>query len=96
MASWSVRFGVQSWRLSNIEQSLDSVQKLIISSSSMLRKARLAVGPNSICSRYHPPTRTGHAWWIMARSPYVFHKEDLCPSSGDINRLMMNVQKQQN
>jgi hypothetical protein len=35
---------------------------------------------------YIPPTRTGAAWRVMARSPYV---EGLCPSSGDINRLMM-------
>jgi hypothetical protein len=39
----------------------------------------------------YPPTRTGPAWWVMARSPYVYHihKEGLCLSSGDINRLMM-------
>jgi hypothetical protein len=33
------------------------------------------------------PTRTGPAWWVMARS--AIHEEGLNPSSGDINRLMM-------
>jgi hypothetical protein len=31
----------------------------------------------------------GPAWWVMARSPYMYHKEGLCCSNGDINRLMM-------
>jgi hypothetical protein len=53
----------------------------------MLRKARQAVGPDCICSRYYPPIRTEPAWWVMARSPCVIHKEGLCPSSGDINPL---------
>ncbi|RVE47176.1 hypothetical protein evm_008144 [Chilo suppressalis] len=33
--------------------------------------------------------RTGPAWWVMAQSPYSIHREGLCPSSGDIYRLMM-------
>jgi hypothetical protein len=37
------------------------------------------------------PTRTESAWWIMAHSPCVIHKEGLCPSSFDINRLMMMI-----
>ncbi|RVE40294.1 hypothetical protein evm_015056 [Chilo suppressalis] len=31
----------------------------------------------------------GPAWWVMAQSPYSIHREGLCSSSGDINRLMM-------
>jgi hypothetical protein len=30
----------------------------------------------------------------MARSPRVIHKEGLCPSSGDMNRLLMMMMKQ--
>jgi hypothetical protein len=66
------------------------VTKYIISSSSVLRKARQAVGPGFICSRYHH-----HA--LRPRGEYgpfslcVIHKEGLCPSSGDINRLMMMI-----
>jgi hypothetical protein len=35
------------------------------------------------------PTLTGLVLWVIARSPCVIHKEGLCPSSGDINRLVM-------
>jgi hypothetical protein len=68
-------------------------QKCIISSSSVLWKACKAVGLGCICSRQHPPIHIGLAWWVLARSPYVIHKEGLCPSSGDINRLTMMMMK---
>jgi hypothetical protein len=35
------------------------------------------------------PIRTGPACWVIARSPYVRCALCLCPSSGDINKLMM-------
>jgi hypothetical protein len=43
------RLGVRSRKLSYVGQSLDD-QKFIISSSSVLRKARYAVEPGCICS----------------------------------------------
>jgi hypothetical protein len=49
-------------------------QKFIISSSSVLGKVREAVGP---------------AVFAVVSTLCVIHKEGLCPSSGDINRLMM-------
>jgi hypothetical protein len=36
----------------------------------------------------HPLICTGFAWWVMF-SLCVIHKEGLCPSSGDINSLMI-------
>jgi hypothetical protein len=47
---------VRSRKLSIVRrgQSLDGWSKFIISSSSVLRKARKAVGPGCICSLYHP------------------------------------------
>ena len=36
---------------------------------------------------WHPPTRTEPAWWITAHS--LSQRGGLCPSSGNINRLMM-------
>jgi hypothetical protein len=38
----------------------------------------------------HQPT-LGHVVGYGPFSLCVIHKEDLCPSNGDINRLMMNV-----
>jgi hypothetical protein len=62
-------------------------QKCIISSSSVLRKARQAVDPGYVVV-------STHQHWARAVSygPFflcVIHKEGLCPSRGDINRLMM-------
>jgi hypothetical protein len=63
---------------------------------SYLELLRASEGTLSCWSRLHlqvvvpTSTRTGPAWWVMARSPCVIHKEGPCPSSGDINRLMMS------
>jgi hypothetical protein len=61
-------------------------QKLIISSSSVLRKARL-----NLWSRLHllPLAPTNPHWArVVGYGPFflsAIHKEELCPSSGDIN-----------
>jgi hypothetical protein len=55
----------------------------------VLRKARLAVGPGYIRSRYHLPILTGP---VVSYGPFslcVIHKEGLCSCSVGINRLMM-------
>jgi hypothetical protein len=90
MASRSVGFGVRSRKLSNVGQSLDGWQKIYY-----LELLRASEGTLSRCSRLHlqslAPT---NSYWarVVGYSPfslYVNHKEGLCPSSGDINTLMM-------
>jgi hypothetical protein len=72
MAPRWVRFGVRLRKLSNISQSLDGWPKVYY-----LELLRASEGILSRWSRLHlqslrhPPTSTGPAWWVMARSPYV-------------------------
>jgi hypothetical protein len=89
MALRSVLFGVLSRKLSNVGQSLDRWKKFTISNSSTLSR----------WSRLHlqslVPTNL-HWASVVCYGPLflcVIHKEDLCSSSGDINRLMMNTSK---
>jgi hypothetical protein len=80
MAPRSVRFdSVLSWKLSNVGQSLDGWPKIYY-----LELLRALEGPLSCWS------------WarVMGYGPFflcVIHKEGLCPSSGDINGLMMQL-----
>jgi hypothetical protein len=74
MASQSVRFGMRSRKLSNVDQSLDGCPKIYY-----LKLLRASEGTLSRWSRLHlqslaptnPYWAIGPAWWIMARSPYV-------------------------
>jgi hypothetical protein len=46
----------------------------------------------TICSHYHTNTTNPHWARVVGYCPFalcVIHKEGLCPSSGNINRLMM-------
>jgi hypothetical protein len=92
MASRSVRFGVRSWKLSNVCQSLDGWPKIYF-----LESLRASEGKLSRWSRLHlqslAPTNP-HWARVVGYSPFslcIIHKEGLCPSSGDINRVMMMI-----
>jgi hypothetical protein len=86
----SVRIGVQSWKLSNVEQSLDGLPKIYY-----LERLRALKGTLSRWSWLHLQslTPTNQHWArVVGYGPFslrVIHKEGLCPSSGGINRLMM-------
>jgi hypothetical protein len=90
MAPRSVRFGVWSWKLSNVGRSLDGWPKIYY-----LEFLRASEGTLSRRSRLHlqslAPTNP-HKARVVGCGPFclcVIHKEGLCPSSGDINELMM-------
>jgi hypothetical protein len=85
MAPWSVCFGMRSRKLSNVAKIY------------YLNLLRASEGTLSRWSRLHfqllAPTNP-HWARVVAYGPFslcVFHKEGLCPSSGDINRLMMMI-----
>jgi hypothetical protein len=85
-ARWRlVRFGVQSRKLSNVI----GVTKIYY-----LEFLRAPEGTLSCWSRLHlqslaPTNHWDHVVGYGLFSLCVIHKEGLCPSSGDINRLMM-------
>jgi hypothetical protein len=88
MAPRLVRFGVRSRKLSNVGQSWDGWSKIYF---------RASDGTLSRWSRLHlqwlAPTNQ-HGARAVSYGPFflcVIHKEGLCPSSGDINRLMMII-----
>jgi hypothetical protein len=90
MAPQLVRFGVRSWKLSNVGQSLDGWPKIYY-----LELHRASEGTLSLWSRLHlqslPPTNP-HRARVVGYGPFslrAIQKEDLCPSSGLINGLMM-------
>jgi hypothetical protein len=87
MAPRSLRFGVRSRKLSNVGQSLVSpCQSLRASEGTLSRWFRLHL--QSLA-----PTNQ-HRARVVGYSPFslcVIHKEGLCSSSGDINRLMMMI-----
>jgi hypothetical protein len=90
MAERSERFGVRSRKLSNVGQSLNGCPKIYY-----LELLRASEGTFSRWSRLHSqslaPTNP-HWACVVGYGPCslcVIHKEGLCPSSGDINRLMM-------
>jgi hypothetical protein len=90
MASRSVRFGVQSRKLSNVGQSLHELLKKYY-----LELLRASKGTLSRWSRLHLQSlaHTNPHWARVvgygAFSLCIIHKEGVCPSSGDINGLMM-------
>jgi hypothetical protein len=90
MSPRSVRFSVWSWKLSNVGHSLDEWPKIYY-----LKLLRASKGTLSRWSRLHlqPLAPTNPHWArVVSYGPFslcVIHKEGLCPSSGDINRLMM-------
>jgi hypothetical protein len=90
MASRWVRFGVQSLKLSSIGQSLDGWPKIYYlqlfhaSDGTLSRWSRLylqSLAPTNL----HWARVVGYGSFSLC----VIHKERLCPSSGDINGLMM-------
>jgi hypothetical protein len=92
MAPWSVRCGVQLRKLSNFSQSLDGWPKIYY-----FELLRVSKGSLSRWSRLHlqslAPTNP-HGARVVSCNPFalcVIHKKGLCPSSGDINRLMMMI-----
>jgi hypothetical protein len=74
---------VRSWKLSNVGQSLDGYKKIIISSSSTCFVKPLVSAAFVVASTHQPALDPHRGLWP------VLHKEILCPSSRDINRLMM-------
>jgi hypothetical protein len=90
MASRSVCFGVRSRKLSNNGQSLDGRPKIYY-----LELFRASEGTLSRWSRLHlqPLAPTNPHWArVVGYGPFslgVIHKDGLCPSSGEINGLMM-------
>jgi hypothetical protein len=89
----SMRFGEWSRKLSNVGQSLDRWPKMYY-----LELLRASERTLSRWSRLHlqslAPTNP-HWARVVGYGPFslcVIHKEGLCPSSGDINRLMMEAE----
>jgi hypothetical protein len=81
-ARWPAVSSLQrSRKSSNVDRLSDG--KFFISSSDL----HSSEGTLRRWSGLHLPIRTGPAWWVMARSPYLW--SILCPSRGDINRPMM-------
>jgi hypothetical protein len=89
MAERPERFGVRPRKL-NVGQSLDGLPKIYY-----LELLRASEGTLSRWSRLHSQSLvlTNPHWApVVGYGPFslcVIHKEGLCPSSGDINRLMM-------
>jgi hypothetical protein len=89
MALRSVHFGVRSWKLSNIGQWWMGDQKLLSQAPPCFErhvKARLHLQSLAPTPRYR----------VVCYDPFslcVIHKEGLCPSSRDINRLMMMMKE---
>jgi hypothetical protein len=67
MALRSVRFGVRSRKLSNVGQSLNAKNVLSRAPPCFGRH----VEPLDPAAFAVVSTRTGPAWWVIARSPYV-------------------------
>jgi hypothetical protein len=86
MALRSVRFGVRSRKLSNVGQ------KFIISSFGRHVKP-LFPAAFAVVSTHQPALARVVGYGLF--SLCVIHKEGLCPSSGDINRLMMSIERGQ-
>jgi hypothetical protein len=90
MAPRLVCFGVRSRKLSNVGQSLDGWPTIYY-----LKLLRASEGTLSRRSRLHLQSLapTNPLWaCVVGYNPFslcVIHKNGLCPSSGDINRLMM-------
>jgi hypothetical protein len=81
MAPRSVRFGVRSRKLSNIGQSWDGLPKMLLTLSCWSHLHLQSIAPTN-----------PHWARVVGESPFslcAIHKEGLCPSSGDTNRLMM-------
>jgi hypothetical protein len=88
MAPRSVRFGVRSWKLSNINSSLDGWPKIYYLELLPSLKATW-----SRWSRLHLQSLAPNPHWacVVGYNPFslcVIHKEGVCPSSRD-NGLMI-------
>jgi hypothetical protein len=87
----AVSFGVRSRKLSNIGHKMGD-QKFVISSFTLRHVKPLGrLHLQSLAPTYPHWAR------VAVYGPFYFcviHKESLCPSSGDINRLMMMLQLQ--
>jgi hypothetical protein len=85
-------FNFPKWKLSNVGQSCDGWPKLYY-----LELLCASEGTLSRWSRVllQSLTSTNPHWArVVGYGPFslwVIHKEDLCPGSGDINRLMMKI-----
>jgi hypothetical protein len=83
-----VRFGVRSRKLSKVvARLLDGLQKFIITSSSVFQNVKPLV-PAAFAVVSSHQSALGPRGGISVL-PLSIHKERLCPSNGDINRLMM-------
>jgi hypothetical protein len=88
-ATQSMRFGVRSRKLSNVGQLLEGWSKIYY-----LELLRASEGTLSHWSRLHLQSLapTNPHWARVVYGPFslcVIYKEGLCPSSRDINRLMI-------
>jgi hypothetical protein len=86
MAPLLLRFGVRSRKLSNVGQSLGEWPK-----NYYLELLRALEGTLSLHLQSLAPTNP-HWGRVVGYGPFslcIIHKEGLCPSSGDIKRLMM-------
>jgi hypothetical protein len=87
----SVHFGVRSRKLNNVGQSLDGWPKIYY-----LELLRALEGTLSRWSQHLQSLALTNLHWarVEGYGPFslcVIHKESLCPSSGDINRLISVV-----
>jgi hypothetical protein len=78
MAKRSVHFGVLSWKLSNFGRSLDGGPKIYYLEFLHALQSLAPTNP-------HWARVVGFGLFSLC----VILKEGLCPSSGDINRMMM-------
>jgi hypothetical protein len=95
LAERSVSFGVRSRKLSNVGQSLDGF--IILPKIYYLELLRASEGTLSRWSRQHLQSLAStipHWACVVGYGPFslcVIHKEGLCPTSEDINMLMITL-----
>jgi hypothetical protein len=81
---------MRSWKISNVGRSLDGWPKiyhlefLVVSEGTLSRWSRLHL-QTLAPTNHHWARVVGYGFFSLC----VIHKGGLCPSSGDINRLMM-------
>jgi hypothetical protein len=86
MAPQSVCFGMRSRKLSNVGHWMSDQNVLSRASPRFERHVKPLVPAVFAVVSTHQ-TALGYGPFFLC----VLHKESLCPSSGDINRLMMNA-----
>jgi hypothetical protein len=89
MTSLSVRFGVRSRKLSNVGRSLVITKNLLSRAPQCFGRHVKPLVPAALKSLAPTNPHWARVVGYGSFSLCVFHKEGLCPSSGDINRLMM-------